>query len=277
MVRASNSCFHDPSNNYFCRMFLVDSHTHLYLEQFDNDRSDIVKKAIDEGVKYMLLPNIDKGSHKAMMDLNDEFPKNCLPMIGLHPTSVNADFEIELKFVEEELKTNKYCAVGEIGMDLYWDKSFREQQEEALRRQLRLASQFRLPVSIHTRDAFDEIYHIVKDELNEYLTGIFHCFTGSLKEAAMITDMGFKLGIGGIVTFKNSGLGEVLKNIPLESLVLETDAPFLTPVPFRGKRNESAYTTFVAKKLAEIKVVSLEEVAKITSANAVEIFNLKDK
>lgn len=258
-------------------MILVDTHTHLYLEQFNDDRSQVVEKAIEEGVKYMLLPNIDAASLGAMKKLSQQFPENCLPMMGLHPTSVNENYEDELALVEKELGENKYIAVGEIGMDLYWDKSFREQQEDALRRQLRLAKKLKLPVSIHTRDAFEEIFKIVEDELTEDLKGVFHCFTGTHEEANKIIGTGFKLGIGGVVTFKNSKLPEVLKKIDLQHLVLETDAPFLTPMPFRGKRNQSAYVVNIAEKIAEIKGLNVEQVAEATTQNAFKVFNLKNE
>lgn len=256
-------------------MFFVDTHTHLYLNQFDEDRDQVIQNAMDSSVKYMLLPNIDHSSFEAMQKLSRQFPENCLPMIGLHPTSVNENYEGELKFVEDELKKGGYVAVGEIGIDLYWDKTFQLQQEDAFRHQLKLAKKFNLPVSIHTRDAFEAIYQIVKEERTDGLTGIFHCFTGTEVEAQKIMDLGFLMGIGGVVTFKNSNLDEVLKNIPLESLVLETDAPFLAPVPHRGKRNESAYTVLVAQKIADSKGVTIEEVAEKTSHNAITVFNLK--
>lgn len=258
-------------------MIFVDTHTHLYLEQFDDDRELIVQNAIDKGVKFMLLPNIDQGSFVQMQLLSKQFPKNCLPMIGLHPTSVGENYRDELRFVEQESSTGKYCAVGEIGIDLYWDKTYKEQQEEAFRHQLRLAKQYNLPVSIHTRDAFNEIYNIVAEEKSDNLKGIFHCFTGTIEQAEKIAGLGFLMGIGGVVTFKNSGLDKVLKEIPLNRLVLETDSPFLAPTPFRGKRNESAYTIMIAEKIAEIKEISLEEVAEVTSQNAIRIFNLSNQ
>lgn len=258
-------------------MIFVDTHTHLYLEQFDDDRELIVQNAIDKGVKFMLLPNIDQGSFDQMQLLSKQFPKNCLPMIGLHPTSVGENYRDELRFVEQESSTGKYCAVGEIGIDLYWDKTYKEQQEEAFRHQLRLAKQYNLPVSIHTRDAFNEIYNIVAEEKSDNLKGIFHCFTGTIEQAEKIAGLGFLMGIGGVVTFKNSGLDKVLKEIPVNRLVLETDSPFLAPTPFRGKRNESAYTIMIAEKIAEIKEISLEEVAEVTSQNAIRIFNLSNQ
>ncbi|HEY9113584.1 MAG TPA: TatD family hydrolase [Bacteroidales bacterium] len=254
----------------------VDTHTHLYLENFDEDRKQVVEKAIELGVKYMLLPNIDSDSFDDMESLHHLFPKNCLAMMGLHPTSVKENYETELHKVEQEISTGKYIAVGEIGIDLYWDKSFEEQQKDAFRRQLKLAKKYKLPVSIHTRDAFEQIYTIVKEELTDGLKGVFHCFTGTAEEAKQIMETGFKMGIGGVLTFKNSKLQEVIKSVPMEYLVLETDAPFLTPTPFRGKRNESAYIPLIAQKLAEIKGISLEEVAAKTTENAVDVFQIKN-
>ena len=253
---------------------LVDTHTHLYLEQFDNDRSEIVDSAIEKGIEYMLLPNIDKESLEAMKSLSRLYPQNCLPMMGLHPTSVKEDYERELTVVEQELKSGNYIAVGEIGIDLYWDQTFRDQQEDALRRQLKLAKRYKLPVSLHSRDSFEQIYKIVKEELTDDLQGVFHCFTGTPEEAQMIIDVGFKMGIGGIVTFKNAGLAEVVKDIDLEHLMLETDAPFLSPAPFRGKRNQSAYLVYIAEKIAEIKGLTTIEIAEYTTRNAIDLFNL---
>jgi len=256
-------------------MILVDTHTHLYLEQFDEDRSAVVDAAIEEGVKWMLLPAIDSTTLEAMKKLHHAFPKNCLPMMGLHPTSVKDNYEEELNLVEKELASGNYIAVGEIGIDLYWEKEHEEEQKDAFRRQLRWAKKYNLPVSIHTRDSFDMTYQIVKEESNGDLRGIFHCFTGTETEAKKIMDVGFKMGIGGIVTFKNSGLADVVKDIPEEFLVLETDAPFLTPAPFRGKRNQSAYLKYIAEKLAEIKSRSIDEMATITSRNAMDIFSIQ--
>ena len=256
-------------------MILVDTHTHLYLEQFDEDRDEVVKAAIADGVVYMLLPRIDTESHEAQMELSKKYPENCLSMMGLHPTSVKDDYKNELEVVEEELKKGIYTGIGEIGIDLYWDDTFRKEQEYVFRRQLQLAKEYKLPVSIHTRDSFEEVYRIVKEEHSEDLKGVFHCFTGTPEEAKMIMDLGFSMGIGGILTFKNSGLAEVIKDIPMEYLVLETDSPFLTPVPYRGKRNQSKYVVHIAQKLAEIKEISIEQVAETTTANATELFKLK--
>ena len=255
-------------------MFLTDTHTHLYVEEFDADRDEVVNNALSAGVRRMLLPNIDSSTLKALKNISAAFPENCFPMMGLHPTSVKSDYEKELEGVEKELARQNYCGVGEIGIDLYWDETFREQQIEAFRRQLRLAKKYHLGVSIHTRDAFELTHQIVKEELTGDLKGVFHCFTGSLADAKKVMDVGFKMGIGGIVTFKNGGLAEIVKKLPLESLVLETDAPYLTPVPFRGKRNESAYIKYITEKVAAIKEKRMEEVAELTTQNAEEIFSI---
>jgi len=253
---------------------LIDTHTHLYLDNFDPDRDEIIQNAIDMSVETMLLPAIDSTTFDSMMELSNNYPHNCLPMIGLHPTSVVDNYENELKLVEDELTKGGYIAVGEIGIDLYWDKSFVDQQKDAFRKQLKLAKKHKLPVAIHTRDSFNEIYTIVKEESNDELKGVFHCFTGTSSEAKKIIDVGFLMGIGGIITFKNSGLAEVVIGIPIKHLVLETDAPFLTPAPFRGKRNQSAYLTYIARKLAEVKNIGVEQLADITTKNAVELFKL---
>jgi len=258
-------------------MFFVDSHTHLYLEQFDDDRKQVIEEAIAGGVEYMLLPNIDLDTVDAMLNLTCNFPHNCMPMMGLHPTSVKNDYQNVLQVVEREINRQTFCAIGEIGIDLYRDKTFKPQQEDAFRQQLILAKKYNLPVSVHTRESFDEIYRIVKEEITENLTGVFHCFTGNTEQAKKIMGLGFRMGIGGIVTFKNSGLDEVVKNLPLDHLVLETDAPFLAPVPYRGKRNQSAYLPVIAQKIADIKNIPVEEVADITSRNAAELFNLNQK
>lgn len=257
-------------------MILVDTHTHLYLDNFEEDRIEVVESAIESGVKYMLLPRIDSETFREQEKLAETFPENCLSMVGLHPSSVKADFEKELTIIEEALSSNeKYIAVGEIGIDLYWDKSFKKQQEIAFREQLKLAKAFHLPVSIHLRDSFNEIYKILAEEKTDALTGIFHCFTGNLEESKKIIDIGFKMGIGGILTFKNADLAGVVKEIPLDYLVLETDAPFLAPTPHRGKRNESKFLLNIAQKLAEIKSMNLQEVADITTQNAASVFKLK--
>ncbi len=253
-------------------MILTDTHTHLYLSDFEEDREQIINNALENSVKYMLLPNIDSTTLYDLKVMAAAFPENCFPMMGLHPTSVKADYEKEMALVEQELATGDYSGVGEIGIDFYWDNSFEEAQKEVFRQQLRLAKRYRLAVSIHTRNAFEITYQIVKEELTDELKGVFHCFTGTVNEAEQIMDTGLKMGIGGIITFKNSGLADVVARLPLEALVLETDAPYLTPVPFRGKRNQSAYLLYVAKKIAAIKNIPVEMVAETTSRTAENLF-----
>ena len=254
-------------------MHLIDTHTHLYSEKFNEDREERIQDAIDAGVKQFFMPNIDSTSIKGMNILAQKFPENCFAMMGLHPCSVNENIEQELLMVEQELKTNKYIAVGEIGMDLYWDKSFQVEQEMAFRKQIEWAKELNLPIDIHCREAFDEILTIMDDLNDDGMKGVFHCFTGSLDQAQHILNYGdFKLGIGGVVTFKNSGLDKVIKKLKLEDLVLETDAPYLAPAPFRGKRNESAYLVNVANKISDIFEVSVAEVAAQTTKNALQIF-----
>lgn len=256
-------------------MFLIDTHTHLYLNAFDPDRKEVVERAIEQGIKSMLLPNIDGSSIEELIKLCELFPENCYPMMGLHPTSVKENFDEELDLVEHWLKNEKFIAIGETGIDLYWDKTFIKEQEIAFSRQLELAIENKLPIVIHMRDSFEETYGIVKKFAGPDLSGVFHCFTGNEEQARMIIDLNFKLGIGGVVTFKNSGLADVIKNIDLKHIILETDAPFLAPVPFRGKRNESSYIKLVAQKLAAIKQTTIDEIAEITTANAQELFNFE--
>jgi TatD DNase family protein len=259
---------------YLCAMQFIDTHTHLYLEEFDTDRADSIERAKSFGVEIFLLPNIDSLSIDPLLNLADEFPDNCLPMIGLHPTSVKENFEDELRILENHLGKHKFYAVGEIGIDLYWDKTFLDQQRIAFRHQLKLAKEADLPVAIHMRNSFEHTFSIVREEANGNLRGVFHCFPGNLLQAKQVTDMGFFLGIGGVVTFKNSGLQQVVKEIPLEFIVLETDAPFLAPEPYRGKRNESSYIPLIAEKIASLKDLTLAEVAGVTTANAKRLFNL---
>lgn len=229
-------------------------------------------RAMDAGVKKVFLPNIDSGTIHAMLDMEKKFPKQAFAMIGLHPGSVKETVEEELKKVKEWLSKRKFAAVGEIGLDFYWDTTFKEQQLHAFSTQIDLALQYDLPIVIHSRNATAECIEMVQDKQNGKLKGIFHCFSGTVMEAKKIIALGFYLGIGGVVTFKKSTLPEVLKRIDLEHLVLETDSPYLTPVPHRGKRNESSYIPFVAEKVAEIKGVSVDDVAKVTTANALELY-----
>jgi TatD DNase family protein len=246
-------------------VILTDTHTHLFAEEFDSDRSEVVQRALTAGVTKFFLPNIDSTSIPGMIELEKQFPDNCFAMMGLHPCSV--------KTVEDWFGKRKFSAVGEIGMDYHWDKTFVEQQKIAFARQIELAKKYKVPVVIHQRECFEDLFRIVKEHNSESLRGIFHCFTGSLEEANRIISLrGFKMGIGGAVTYKNSKLPEVLKQIDLKHLVLETDSPYLPPVPHRGKRNESSFITLVAQKIAEVKEITIEEVAEITTGNAQEIF-----
>ncbi len=255
-------------------MILIDTHTHLYLNAFNNDREEVVARALADGVKYMLLPNIDSSSVKGMQALCDLFPENCFPMMGLHPTSVKGNFREELKMVEDLLASNNYFGVGETGIDLYWDKTWYREQVEAFNRQIDLAIAYDLPLIIHARESFTEIFRVLENRDTGGLRGVFHCFTGDVGQAKQAIALDFKLGIGGVLTYKNSGLDQVVSEIGLNELILETDAPYLSPVPHRGKRNESAYVLHVAEKLSEILNISIEEVAEATTHNASELFNM---
>ncbi len=250
----------------------IDTHTHLYSEEFNTDRHQMIKKALACNINKLFMPNIDSESIVGMLKLEEEFPGKCIAMMGLHPCSVKENVEAELNIVEEWLNKRKFCAIGEIGLDLYWDKSFIEQQKMAFKKQIDWALHFNYPIVIHCREAFDEIFEI----LFSYKTlpkGIFHCFSGNLEQAQKIISLNaFKLGIGGVVTFKNAGLDKVVEQLDMQHLVLETDSPYLTPVPFRGKRNESSYLIQVAEKVAIIKNSTIAEVAEITTKNAIEIF-----
>ena len=254
------------------RIQLVDTHCHLYGKAFDSDRNEMMKRAIDAGVERFYLPAIDSETFSDVLQLETEYPGKCFAMAGLHPVSVGASFRDELKLVEDWLAKRAFVAVGEIGLDYYWDKTFIKEQQEAFHQQIEWALHYKIPIVIHSRDSMDECIRIVQEHQQGNLRGIFHCFTGNPDQARAIIDTGFYLGIGGVLTYKNSGLPAALENIPLEHMVLETDAPYLTPVPFRGKRNESSYLTYVADALASIKKVSAEEVGRITSVNAQKIF-----
>jgi TatD DNase family protein len=250
----------------------VDTHTHLYAEEFNSYRKQLINKAISNGIGKFYLPNIDSTSIEGMLALEKEYPQHCFAMMGLHPCSVNESVEKELEIVKDWLSKRKFCAVGEIGIDLYWDKTFFTQQQHAFRTQIQWALDYNYPVVIHCRESFDEIYEILVS-FSRLPKTIFHCFSGTAVQAKKILDLGnFKLGIGGVLTFKNSGLDKVVEQIDLEHLVLETDAPYLAPVPFRGKRNEPSYMLEVARKLAQIKNVSTTEVEEITTRNAEFIF-----
>ncbi len=255
-------------------MQFIDTHTHLFLPEFKNDRTEVLNRVRENNISKLFLPNVDTETISDLKDLSNKYPDLCYPLMGLHPGSVKDDYEKQLYLIEKELRGNKYYGIGEIGIDLYWDKKYKKEQIKVFEIQIEWAKEMKLPIVIHLRNAFDEVIGIVNKHNSEKLTGIFHCFTGSEKQAKEIIETGFFLGIGGIVTFKNSGLDKTLENVPIEKIVLETDSPYLAPTPYRGKRNESSYLIKIAEKLAEIYKISLEEVAKITSRNAEEVFLL---
>ncbi|MFT4760201.1 MAG: TatD DNase family protein [Paraglaciecola sp.] len=254
---------------------LIDTHAHLYAEQFDEDRESMLERAKTSGVERFYLPNIDSTSIEGMLALEAKHPDTCFPMMGLHPCSVKENYEEELAIVEEWLFKREFCAVGEIGIDLHWDKTTLPQQVIAFQRQIGWAKKLDLPIIIHARDSTEEILEVLESEKSDNLRGIFHCFGGTVEEANRITDLGFYLGIGGVLTFKKSGLDKTMQEIDLKHIVLETDAPYLAPTPYRGKRNESSYIRLVAEKLAGVKNIPFMEVAAITSANAKKIFEKK--
>ncbi|MFA8435649.1 MAG: TatD family hydrolase [Marinifilaceae bacterium] len=253
-------------------MRLIDTHSHIYSSEFNGDIQDVINRAQEAKVEKILLPNIDSESIPKMMELTETFPGICYPMMGLHPTSVKENYEEELNLVEEWLKKGTFLAVGEVGIDLYWDKTFQKEQEIAFDRQIQWAQSYDLPLVIHSRESFDEIFSILEPYKKNQLQGIFHSFTGTIEQAQKAISMGFLLGVNGILTFKNAGLDKVFNQIDLKHLVLETDAPYLAPVPKRGKRNESSYVQYTAEKLAEIHNTTLEKVAEITTTNAQNIF-----
>lgn len=253
---------------------LIDTHTHLYVSEFDNDRDAVIARAKELGVGQFVLPAIDSQTTAAMHALKNQHPNEMHLMMGLHPTHVGANVEQELAHVQQQLHAHNFVAVGEIGMDLYWDKSYQKEQQEAFARQIGWALEFDLPIVIHCREAFDEIFEVLEGVNDKRLRGIFHCFTGTLVQARRAIDLNMLLGIGGVVTFRNSGLAETVAQIPLEHLVLETDAPYLAPVPHRGKRNESSYLPLIATTLAETHNVSESEIIKITTVNAKKLFEI---
>ena len=255
-------------------MVITDTHTHLYSEAFDEDRNAVVQKALNAGVQRFFIPAIDSTYTDAMLDLESDFPNNVFLMMGLHPTHVKENFREELRHVEEMLAKRKFYAVGEIGIDLYWDKSFLRQQQEAFVHQIQLAKKYQLPIVIHSRESFDEIFEVLEQEKSEDLYGIFHCFTGTLEQAHRAISFNMKLGIGGVVTFKNGKIDQFLHEVDLEHIVLETDSPYLAPVPYRGKRNESSYIIKVLEKLSGIYGMDKEEIASITTENSKEVFGI---
>ncbi len=256
-------------------MQLIDTHTHLFWEHFDDDFDEMIKRAIDKGITKMYNPNVDLKTIDKLSEICDKYPENLFPLMGLHPSSVTENFEKDLEVIENQFSKRKYYGVGEIGIDLYWDKNkiFKEQQIEAFIYQIRLAKKLKLPIIIHVRKSFNEVFNVLDKENDDNLFGIFHCFSGNITQAQKIIEYGgFKMGLGGVLTYKNTKLPKVVSKLDLSNFVLETDSPFLPPEPYRGQRNESSYVYEVAKKLAEIKEVDIQEVARVTTASANQIF-----
>lgn len=254
-------------------MLFTDTHTHLYLDEFKDDIDCVIANSIKAGVENLIIPNVDSTSLKPLHELCNRFPKNCFPMVGLHPTHVKDNFKDELAVVEQELKNYNFVGIGEIGIDLYWDKSFAKQQEEAFRKQIEWAIKYNLPIAVHSRKSLDTVINILKEYDTQGIKGVLHCFPGNILQAEKAIELGFYIGIGGVVTYNKSDMANVALNIPLEYILLETDAPFLTPSPYRGKRNESAYILNIAEKISELKSLPLEIVAEITTKNALILFN----
>ncbi|TDS19149.1 TatD DNase family protein [Maribacter caenipelagi] len=255
-------------------MIITDTHTHLYSEAFDGDRKEAIQKAIDLGIERFFIPAIDSTYTGSMLALEKEFPGHMFLMTGLHPTHVKENFEEELAHVEEMLDKHTYYAIGEIGIDLYWEKKYLKEQQIAFRKQIQIAKKHKLPIVIHCRDAFDEVFEILEEEKGDDLRGIFHCFTGTKEQAEKAISYNMKLGIGGVVTFKNGKIDTFLNEIDLQHIVLETDSPYLAPTPYRGKRNESAYIVNVLEKLADIHSVPNEQIALETTKNSKEVFGI---
>jgi len=257
-------------------MNYIDSHCHLYLDEFNEDRTEVITRAIEAGVNKILLPNIDLTSWQPMLELSQAYPGICFPMAGIHPTSVSPEtIEQELAELTHQLETNPYNAIGEIGIDLYWDRTNQGLQEDIFLYQIQLAKKYELPIAIHVRKSFEEVWRILKPEIGPGLKGVFHCFPGDEAQARLVTEAGFLLGIGGVVTFKNAHLQKVVSALGPEHIILETDAPFLTPAPHRGKRNEPSYIPLVAAKVAELCELTIEEVAYITTGNTEKLFNVQ--
>lgn len=255
-------------------MIFTDTHTHLYSSQFQDDRNEMMQRAKEAGVTRLFVPSIDSTYTQKMYDLEAQYPENIFLMMGLHPCYVKENYLEELAHVETELARRKFYAVGEIGMDLFWDKSFLKEQQHAFQHQIQLAKKYQLGINIHCRDAFDETFEVLESEKATDLFGIFHCFTGDLEQAERAISLGMKLGIGGVATFKNGKIDQFLNEIDLQHIVLETDSPYLAPLPHRGKRNESSYITLVAQKLSEIYSLPIEEIARITTENSKAIFGI---
>ena len=255
-------------------MIITDTHTHLYSESFDKDRSELIKRAINKNIERFFIPAIDSTYTKSMLQLEKDFPNHIFLMMGLHPTHVKENFKEELAHVEEMLSKRKFYAVGEIGIDLYWDKSTLDIQIEAFRHQINLAKKYKLPIVIHCRESFDEIFNVLEQEKSDDLFGIFHCFTGTIEQAHKAISYNMKLGIGGVVTFKNGKIDQFINQIDLKHIVLETDAPYLAPKPYRGKRNESSYIIKVLEKMSELYKMSIQDIASITTENSKTVFGV---
>jgi TatD DNase family protein len=255
-------------------MLLTDTHTHLYYETDDAKRAELVQRCKDNEITRLFLPNVDAASVPMVFSLKASFPDVCFPMLGLHPCSVKEDWEEELNQIQQAIHQHKIYAIGEIGIDLYWDKTTLSQQIQAFKKQIAWAKSLKLPINIHCRDAFDEVYEVLLQEKDDDLRGIFHCFGGTLEQANKLIDLDFYLGIGGVVTYKNAGLDKVVAQTSLNHIVLETDSPYLTPVPYRGKPNESSYLVYIAQKIAELHQTDLETVAAITTENSKKIFGI---
>ena len=253
---------------------IIDTHSHIYLAEFDLDRADMLKRAENEGVEIILMPAIDNETHSVMIEAEQDFLGKCLAMMGLHPCSVKEGYKDELEIVRTHFEQRRFVAVGETGLDFYWDRTFTNEQYESFQIQIELAIQYDIPIVIHSRNSIDECIKVIGENQKGNLKGVFHCFSGNTEQAKQIIELGFYLGIGGVITFKNSGLDKVMDNVNLKDVILETDAPYLAPVPFRGKRNECSYLKYVVEKLSEIKNVSKEEIARITTTNAKELFNI---
>ncbi len=262
-------------------MILTDTHTHIYSESFEEDQDEMMQRAISAGVERFFVPAIDSSYTKSMYDIESRYPDNVFLMMGLHPTHIKENYKEELRHVEKELEgrfdeksVKKFYGIGEIGVDLYWDKTFLKQQQEAFKHQIQLAKKYKLPIVIHCRDAFEEVFEVLESEKGEGLFGIFHCFTGTIDDAKRAIGYNMKLGIGGVVTFKNGKIDKFLNEFLLDHIVLETDAPYLAPVPYRGKRNESSYIIQVIEKLSEIYKKPIEEIARVTTQNSKDIFGI---
>ncbi|MDG3086823.1 TatD family hydrolase [Vibrio hannami] len=253
---------------------MIDTHAHIYAQEFDNDRNEVICRAVEQGVNQILMPNIDLESIAPMLETEKAYPEICRSMMGLHPCYVDADVKQTLATIHSWFEKHNFIAVGEIGIDLYWDKTYRTEQEFAFVTQLNWAKEMGLPVVIHTRDSISETLELLKGEQDGSLSGVFHCFGGSVEEAKAITDLGFHLGLGGVSTFKNGGMDKVIPHLDLKDIILETDCPYLAPVPHRGKRNEPSYTELVAKRVADLKELTLAEVDKLTTNNATKLFKL---